>query len=92
MATAQQGKLLARVSQYSNQVAICIRVLDGKDPAEGDGGQCATDHGPNTVTNREEEEQHRLLPVVVIERAGIGHDNPNHLRVCMSGYVKLRKS
>ena len=72
MATAQQGKLLARVSQYSNQVAICIRVLDGKDPAEGDGGQCTSDDGASGVTNGKENEEDGLLPVVFVEGAGVG--------------------
>ena len=48
-----------------------MNVLDGKDPAEGDGGQCASDDGASGVTNGKEDEEHGLLPVVFVEGAGV---------------------
>ena len=58
---------LERKSPY-----VCIHVLDGKDPTEGDGGQCTSDDGAGGVTNGKEDEEDGLLPVVFVEGAGVG--------------------
>ena len=60
------------INEYGTNEERRKHTLDGKDPAEGDGGQCTSDDGAGGVTNGKEDEEDGLLPVVFVEGAGVG--------------------